>query len=108
MGLRVFEHAADTTPSTQESTAYGECIGYVEGVLDSMRTLKQTGTGGKTYRFHLHGDRLTVKDAVVMFLDFMKRDSTSDENGPAAEIVIRALTAKQLVTTSVIDERPKE
>jgi hypothetical protein len=106
--LKVFEHADDTTPSTNEAAAYGKCIGYVGAVLDSMRTLKQTGTDGKTYRFHLRGDGFTVKDAIVFFLDFLKKDNDSDQNGPATEIVIRALTAKQLVTTSLVDEHPKQ
>ncbi len=105
--MSVFEHANDTAPLTQEASAYGQCIGYVEAVLDSMRSLKQIGNDGKTYKFHLHGDGFTTEDAIVFFLDFCKKNNKSDQNGPAAEIVIRALTAKHLVTTSVVDERPK-
>jgi len=46
--LKVFEHADDTTPPTNDAAAYGKCIGYVEAVLDSMRSLTQTGIDGKT------------------------------------------------------------
>jgi hypothetical protein len=105
--LKVFEHADDTTLSSREAAAYGECVGYVEAVLDSMRSLKQTGTDGKTYRFHLHGDGFTVKDAVVFFLDFSKTDTETDQDSPAAQVVIRSLTAKQLITTSLVDAQPK-
>jgi hypothetical protein len=67
--LKVLEHADDTTPSTNDAAAYGKCTGYVEAVLDSMRILKQTGTDGKTYKFHLRGDGFTIKDAVVFFFE---------------------------------------
>lgn len=106
--LKVFEHADDKTLSTNDAAAYGECIGYVEAVLDSLRSLKQTGNDGKTYRFHLHGDGFAVKDAVNFFLDFLKKDNHSDQDSPAAEILIQALTAKQLLTTSLTEEQPKQ
>lgn len=97
--MNVFEK--DGVASAQDAAQYGKCLGYVEGVLDSMRTLSQTGKDGKPYNFHLHGDGYVVKDAVVFFLDFMKNDKEYDHDGPAAPMVIRSLISNHLVTTSV-------
>jgi hypothetical protein len=96
--VKVFE--ADGAASAQDAAQYGKCLGYVEGVLDSMRILKQTGSDGRPYDFHLHGDGFAVKDAVVFFLDFMKTDKKYDHNGSAAPVIIQALVENHLVTTS--------
>jgi len=97
--MNVFER--DGVASSQDAAQYGKCLGYIEGVVDSMRTLTQTGKDGKPYRFHLHGDGHVIKDVVVSFLDFMKTDKEDDHDGPAAPIVIRSLISSRLVTTSV-------
>ena len=95
--------AKEGAASSQDAAQYGKCLGYVEGVLDSMRILNQTDKQGKAYAFHLHGEGFAVKDAVAFFLDFMKTDKEHDHNGPAAPLIIRALMTKRLVTTSVVE-----
>jgi hypothetical protein len=96
--VKVFD--ADGAASAQDAVEYGKCLGYVEGVLDSMRILKQTANDGRPYDFHLHGDGFVVKDAVVFFLDFMKTDKKYDHNGSAAPVIIQALVENHLLTTS--------
>src|SRR4051812_192975 len=82
--MKVFDEAAEITPLTQDAAEYGKCIGYVEGVLDSLKDLKRVGEDGKTYTFHLNGDLLSVKDAALLFLEFMKTDNKYDSDGSAA------------------------
>ena len=96
--MKVFDEKA--AASTQDAVAYGKCLGYVEAVVDSMRSLNQTGKDGRNYNFHLHGDGLSVKDAIVCFLEFMKTDNEYDHDSSAAPMVIRSLMTNHLVTTS--------
>jgi hypothetical protein len=103
--MNVFEKEGAASP--QDAAQYGKCLGYVEGVLDSMRVLTQTGKDGKAYTFHLHGEGFAVKDAVAFFLDFMKTDKEDDHDGPAAPFLIRALMARRLVTSSAVEQRHK-
>ena len=104
-GLRVFEHEAGTT---QDAVEFGKCIGYVEGVLDSMRVLSRTDKDGKIAMFHLHGEAFVLKDAVVFFVDFMKTDKEYDHDGPAAPMIIAALKKNHLVTISAALDQKKE
>ena len=96
--MNVFEN--EGAASSQEAAQYGKCLGYVEGVLDSMRNLTQTSMDGSSVRFHLRGNGFVMKDAVVFFLDFVNKDKVSDRDGPAAAVVIQALAENNLVTTS--------
>lgn len=96
--MKVFD--AEGAASAQDAAQYGKCLGYVEGLLDSMRILKQTGNDGRPSDFHLHGGGFVVKDAVVFFLDFMKTDKKYDHNGSAAPMIIQALVENHLLTTS--------
>ena len=95
-GMKVFE--AQGEASTEDAAEYGKCLGYFEGVLDSMRLLVEADEHGKIYKFHLHGDGLAVKDAIKFFLAFMKEDKEYDHNGPATPMVIRSLTTNHVLT----------
>ena len=87
---------------------FGKCIGYLEGVLDSMRVLSRTDGDGKSAKFHLHGEGFVIKDAVVFFLDFMKTDKEYDHDGSAAPVIIQALMNNHLVTSSEDRDGEKE
>ncbi len=99
-GVRVFE--AQGRASTEDAADYGKCLGYLEGMLDSMRILGESDQNGKAYKFHLKGEGLAVKDAITFFLTFIKEDREHDHDGPAAPMVIRSLEANHILTRSAI------
>lgn len=102
-GMKVFE--AQGEASTEDAAEYGKCLGYIEGVLDSLRFLVETDQHGKAYKFHLHGDGLALKDAIAFFLAFTKEDKEYDHNGPAAQVVVQSLVTNHILTRSVVTSR---